>query len=303
MRLIRWLGILGVVLPGTLSAGPVQTGSISSGEISTARQADSVGEVEALKKPESSSPLTPVAEPWGQLAQAEQAASSRVEATAVVAKLNQTLLEVMRRAKELEYAGRYRLLEPVVKRVYDFGSISRYVLGPHWKQLSAEEKKVFIQKMTEFGIAAYAAHTAPPANETPTSTHRRFHPHWQARDVPPPKWKIISTAKMPNQCPVSTSPVKRQRWRAIPAEIHAAGKVKSVHSPSRVPVLPAPPCRRLLPQTKTGCPYVPLKCLLSVKPSPTLARAQCCRHTAPQTDHSNHACSKIHSVSAVGGYG
>lgn len=157
MRLIRWLGILGVVLPGTLSAGPVQTGSISSGEISTARQADSVGEVEALKKPESSSPLTPVAEPWGQLAQAEQAASSRVEATAVVAKLNQTLLEVMRRAKELEYAGRYRLLEPVVKRVYDFGSISRYVLGPHWKQLSAEEKKVFIQKMTEFGIAAYAA--------------------------------------------------------------------------------------------------------------------------------------------------
>ncbi len=121
MRLIRWLGIVGVWLPGTLSAGPVQ--------------------------PET------LAEPVGQEVKAQQVSG----ATAVVAKLNRALLEVMRQAKELGYPGRYRLLEPVVKEVYDFSSISRYVLGSHWKQLAPEEKTAFIQKMTEFGIAAYAA--------------------------------------------------------------------------------------------------------------------------------------------------
>ncbi|MFN3918929.1 MAG: ABC transporter substrate-binding protein [Methylohalobius sp.] len=121
MRAIRWLGIVGVVLPGMLSAGPV--------------------------------PREAKAEPAGQAVQAQQA----TEATAVIAKLNRTLLEVMQQAKELGYPGRYRRLEPVVKEVYDFVSISRYVLGPHWKQLSPEEKKAFVQKMTEYGIAAYAA--------------------------------------------------------------------------------------------------------------------------------------------------
>ncbi len=120
MRPIRWLGIVGMVLSGSLSAGPAQRDA-------KAEPAEAV--------------------------QAQQVA----EATEVVAKLNRTLLEAMRRAKELGYPGRYRLLEPVVKEVYDFVSISRYVLGSHWKQLSPEEKKTFIQKMTEFGIAAYAA--------------------------------------------------------------------------------------------------------------------------------------------------
>lgn len=84
-------------------------------------------------------------------------APQTAEAKAVVAKLNQTLLEVMRRARELGYSGRYRLLQPVVTEVYDFVSISRYVLGSHWKQLSSEDKKIFVQKMIEFGVAAYAA--------------------------------------------------------------------------------------------------------------------------------------------------
>lgn len=156
-RLIRWLGIVGVLLPGTLSAEPVQKDSVLSERISAAGRAESVGEVKALKQTKSASPVTSAAEPSGQLAQTAPAVSSGTEATAVVTKLNQTLLEVMRRAKELGYAGRYRLLAPVVEQVYDFDSISRYVLGSHWKQLTPEEKQAFVRKMTEFGIAAYAA--------------------------------------------------------------------------------------------------------------------------------------------------
>lgn len=121
-----WLGIAGVLLFWVLSAEPVQS--------------------------------EPVAEPTVQ-------APPATEVAAVVAKLNQTLLEVMRRGKELGYTGRYRMLEPVIKEVYDFEAISRYVLGSHWKQLSEEEKKAFIQKMTEFGIAAYAAEFSDYAGE------------------------------------------------------------------------------------------------------------------------------------------
>ena len=78
-------------------------------------------------------------------------------ATPVIKSLNQALLEAMRRAKELGYAGRYRLLEPVVRQAYDFHAISRYVLGPYWKRLTPEQKALFIEKMTRYGIATYAA--------------------------------------------------------------------------------------------------------------------------------------------------
>ncbi|GAB6068017.1 hypothetical protein JCM13664_13360 [Methylothermus subterraneus] len=118
---MRWLKIWGMVLPGALIAF---------------------------------TPPTIWAEPGEQTAQKSPQAT---EAAAVVAKLNRALLKAMRQGKALGYAGRYKLLEAVVKEVYDFNSISRYVLGSHWKLLSPEEKQTFVRKMTEFGIAAYAA--------------------------------------------------------------------------------------------------------------------------------------------------
>ncbi len=128
MRLVLGLGVIGVVLPAVLSARP---------------------------GPQNTTP-----EPTA-VAESQQ----ETEATAVVMQLNQALLEAMQRGKELGYPGRYRLLEPVVKKVYDFESISRYVLGAEWKKLSPEEKQAFIQKMTEFGIAAYAAEFKEYAGE------------------------------------------------------------------------------------------------------------------------------------------
>ncbi len=79
------------------------------------------------------------------------------EATPVIEKLNQALLDAMKRADELGYRGRYRLLEPVVQEAFDFRAISRYVLGSHWKRLSPEQQERFVEKMTRYGIATYAA--------------------------------------------------------------------------------------------------------------------------------------------------
>jgi phospholipid transport system substrate-binding protein len=128
MRAVLGLGLLGVVVPVVLSAGP--------------------------------EPQNAASEPLA-VAESQQA----TEATRVVTQLNQALLEAMQRGKELGYPGRYRLLEPVVKKVYDFEAISRYVLGSDWKRLSPEEKQAFVKKMTEFGIAAYAAEFKEYAGE------------------------------------------------------------------------------------------------------------------------------------------
>lgn len=91
---------------------------------------------------------------WGA---ARQDGDTAVAAADVVESLNGALLEAMRRAGELGYKGRYRLLEPVVRRVYDFEAISRHVLGGHWKSLTPQQRKRFIAKMSEYGIASYAA--------------------------------------------------------------------------------------------------------------------------------------------------
>ncbi len=88
---------------------------------------------------------------------AKSESPAQSEATPIIEKLNRTLLEAMKRAGELGYQGRYRLLEPVVREAFDFRAISRYVLGSHWKRLSPEQQELFVEKMTRYGIATYAA--------------------------------------------------------------------------------------------------------------------------------------------------
>ncbi|WP_022947824.1 ABC transporter substrate-binding protein [Methylohalobius crimeensis] len=169
MRPIQWLGVLGIFLPGILMAGPQQADGAPAEEGSATMQnepAENGPESEAASPAESEDEGQSVEEESSQPpSQAQEAASSTEKATAVVAKLNQTLLEIMRRAKALGYSGRYQLLEPVVEQVYDFSAISRYVLGSHWSRLTKEEKETFIAKMTEYGIASYAAQFDDYANE------------------------------------------------------------------------------------------------------------------------------------------
>lgn len=145
MRLIQWVGMVGVLLPGFVVAqNPETDQSPPSSEVS--------GQAQPALQP---------------TAPAEDATSTDVvqtdtvpppdEAKGVVDKLNQAVLDAMQRANELGYEGRYQLLAPVIRSAYDFKAISRYVLGDFWKQLSDEQRERFVDKMTEYGIAEYAA--------------------------------------------------------------------------------------------------------------------------------------------------
>jgi len=75
----------------------------------------------------------------------------------VVAKLNATLVEVMKNAKALGYQGRYDVLAPVMLATHDFESVSKIAVGKHWKTLSDGQQDTLVKKLTEFSIASYAA--------------------------------------------------------------------------------------------------------------------------------------------------
>jgi phospholipid transport system substrate-binding protein len=75
----------------------------------------------------------------------------------VVEKLNVVLIDVMKNAKQLGYQGRYKKLDPIVRETHEFEAIAQIALGNHWKDLSTEQKKKFVDKLTDLSVATYAA--------------------------------------------------------------------------------------------------------------------------------------------------
>ncbi len=79
------------------------------------------------------------------------------EAKSVVDKLHSTLLDVMKRADALGYAGRYDTLAPVVDASFDFTTIAKKVLGRYWARLSDEQRKLFLETFARLSTATYAS--------------------------------------------------------------------------------------------------------------------------------------------------
>jgi phospholipid transport system substrate-binding protein len=75
----------------------------------------------------------------------------------VVARLQDALIEAMKRADELGYEGRRELLAPVVADTHDFESIVKLVLGRAWRELSDEERAQLVAAFGELALSSYAA--------------------------------------------------------------------------------------------------------------------------------------------------
>ena len=84
-------------------------------------------------------------------------AEEQAGAKQTVDKLNAALIDTMRNAKHLGYKGRAAKLDPIVKETHEFNTIAQIALGSHWKNLSDEQKKAFVDKLTELSVATYAA--------------------------------------------------------------------------------------------------------------------------------------------------
>ena len=75
----------------------------------------------------------------------------------LVRRLNEKLIEVMRRAGELGHEGRYRVLAPVLSKTFHFSLMARISAGRHWRKLSAGQRERFIDVFSRMSITTFAA--------------------------------------------------------------------------------------------------------------------------------------------------
>ncbi|MGO9014047.1 MAG: ABC transporter substrate-binding protein [Dissulfurispiraceae bacterium] len=74
----------------------------------------------------------------------------------VIKGFNAVLLESMKRAGELGYAGRYKLMEPVITEAFAIPFMGRATVGSNWKTFNDKQKQTFLETYTEWTIASYA---------------------------------------------------------------------------------------------------------------------------------------------------
>ncbi|HWP66083.1 MAG TPA: ABC transporter substrate-binding protein [Candidatus Limnocylindria bacterium] len=82
--------------------------------------------------------------------------AARSEAATVAHELNASLLDVMKNAKTLGYAGRAERIGPIVDRSFDVPFMAEKVIGLHWKTLDEAERTRWVALFRDFLIANYA---------------------------------------------------------------------------------------------------------------------------------------------------
>lgn len=85
------------------------------------------------------------------------AAADESPATTVVETLHATLLQIMREADTLGYAGRVATIAPVLAQSFDFETISRIVTGRAWKDLEPPQQAEFSALFARLSAATYAS--------------------------------------------------------------------------------------------------------------------------------------------------
>src|SRR4029078_10137817 len=78
-------------------------------------------------------------------------------AAAPISSLYDTLLDLMKQAKELGVKGRYDKLVPVLRKTYDLPSMSRMAVGRSGGTLSAPQQKSIVAAFTRMTTAPYAS--------------------------------------------------------------------------------------------------------------------------------------------------
>jgi phospholipid transport system substrate-binding protein len=69
--------------------------------------------------------------------------------------LNAALLETMKAAKTQSARDRFRKLEPVVARAFDFATMTRFAVGPTWPSIPAPQQQQLIDALQRLTVASY----------------------------------------------------------------------------------------------------------------------------------------------------
>ncbi|MBE7563845.1 ABC transporter substrate-binding protein [Acidithiobacillus sp. HP-6] len=76
---------------------------------------------------------------------------------ATIDTLDAVLLKAMQGGSKMGYQGRYAVVSPVVRKVYDFDRIASLTLGNHWSKLTPAQQKEFVGVLADYTAATYAA--------------------------------------------------------------------------------------------------------------------------------------------------
>jgi phospholipid transport system substrate-binding protein len=140
------------------------------------------------------------------------AATVRAESgpVAVIDGLQATLLDVMKRSKELGIEGRYQVLEPRIEETFDLERMIRVAAGSQWTKASPEERIRLLDAFTRLTISTYASRFDGYSGESFENLGERPGP----RDTVLVDTRIVRT----DSPPVALNYVLEQkgdRWRVI----------------------------------------------------------------------------------------
>ncbi|HEX3860845.1 MAG TPA: ABC transporter substrate-binding protein [Stellaceae bacterium] len=76
---------------------------------------------------------------------------------AVIQRFYDTLLAVMRQARQLRFDQRYAQLAPAIEQAFDLGLMARLAVGPGWAQMTPDQQQRVAAAFGRYTISVYAS--------------------------------------------------------------------------------------------------------------------------------------------------
>jgi phospholipid transport system substrate-binding protein len=82
--------------------------------------------------------------------------ATKAGAPAVIGRFNEMLLDLMQRADELGYRGRFELVDRSVAETFDISFMAAKSIGSYWRKLDDEKKAHWVRTFSDFTVSTYA---------------------------------------------------------------------------------------------------------------------------------------------------
>lgn len=102
-------------------------------------------------------PASAPADPAAPAPAGAEGPDSRAAASQVIDAFHAALLDVMQRADELGYRGRFAELEPIVTHAYDLPFMAEKSVGRSWNDLDSGQRERLVEGFRRLSIAHYAS--------------------------------------------------------------------------------------------------------------------------------------------------
>ncbi len=83
-------------------------------------------------------------------------AGAETTAQGVIDRFHRSLIDVMTRARELGYRGRFQALSPEISHAFHVPVMARIVAGYHWKNFTPDQKSALVRAFGRMTTATYA---------------------------------------------------------------------------------------------------------------------------------------------------